>query len=117
MNTEARHCPSPLTSRSIAGSPMLGAVRCLGHLAREGNSELRLDALQCISSLMTVQRDDHSEPDTRVEVLCETWFQELDSQPLEFLLKISKKPFKDHRLAVLLVYRGLASQAWAQQVN
>jgi len=49
--------------------------------------------------------------------LCETWYYELDSQPLEFLLKLSKSPILEPRLAVQKTYTNLADQAWALKVK
>lgn len=48
---------------------------------------------------------------------CEAWFQEMDRNPLEFLLSISKNPIMEPRLAVLRIYLGMADQSWGQKVG
>lgn len=68
----------------------------------------------CISELLNAGQGDNAE---RVVPLCETWYYELDSQPLEFLLKLSKSPILEPRLAVQKAYTNLADQAWALKVK
>lgn len=56
-------------------------------------------------------------PDSgEVSQVCERWYSELDSQPLEFLLRMSKAPILETKLAVLQIYASLADHAWAQKV-
>lgn len=88
-------------------------MRRVGQLARTGASELRLVSLHCIAALMSVP----DESDPRTVTCCETWFDELDTQPLEFLLKISTTPIMEPRLITLGIYKSIASQAWGQKVG
>ena len=69
-------------------------------------------SLHCIASMMSVS--DHATEAAQKN--CESWFLEIDNNPLEFLLTISKNPIMEPRLTVLRIYMGMASQPWAQKV-
>ena len=96
------------------GSKFTQTLRRVGGLAKNSRSDTRLVALCCLERLM---RLDTSSNLTGVSAICEQWYQNIDSHPLEFLLQMSKAPFQEPKLAVLQIYLSLAAHMWGQEVS
>ena len=99
----------------FVGPKFSKCLQRIGHLARYARTDTRQVALCCINRLM--QLDSRSANHAEVTKICEQWYSDLDSQPLEFLLQMSKAPFLESRLAVLQIYLSLSSHLWAQKVR
>lgn len=92
-------------------------MRRLGELARGSDSSLRVDALLCVASIITVEPPDTGDLEL-LSQLEDLFARCLSPDPLEQLLTLTRRhPFLELRHTVLRVYAALAQHAWGQQVS
>ncbi|XP_046472057.1 26S proteasome non-ATPase regulatory subunit 5 [Neodiprion pinetum] len=94
------------------GEPMLTALRNIGKTVAELPSNIKVRALNCLGQIIRVQEE---EQDNRILSLTKSWFDLLDDNPLDLIVKFCKQPFPDIRKAGFEVLGAVASQTWGQE--
>ncbi|XP_060078581.1 26S proteasome non-ATPase regulatory subunit 5-like [Ylistrum balloti] len=94
------------------GGKLLSSVSDIAAVLRNGTTELKINALQAVESLLTLRVEDQT---TELLMLTEKWFNLLSHEPLRTLLEIVQQPFTDLRCAAYQVFIAMATQQWAQE--
>lgn len=82
-------------------------------------TEIKIRALNCLASLINVERDKaKSNPiDHRVTLMTREWFRSLNKPngSMEFLFEMVKNPFPDIKLAAFILLDAVCQHMWGEQ--
>ncbi|KAL3288064.1 hypothetical protein HHI36_002515 [Cryptolaemus montrouzieri] len=97
-----------LDSLGIVEKGILTLSNKLGSLP----TELTIRALKCIENLLIANETNH-----HISLICRKWFFALGTNPMtEIVLKYSKNPFSELRLAGLNIIKSISNQVWGQEI-
>ncbi|KAG1682899.1 26S proteasome non-ATPase regulatory subunit 5 [Nymphon striatum] len=96
------------------GESMVKCLKNLSSIAQGGSNEIRILALECICTLLTLPVSEQTPERLNIS---NAWFLNLGGEDLLTLIyKYSKLPFQDICTASLNVLKTLAEQSWGQEL-
>ncbi|KAM3967186.1 26S proteasome non-ATPase regulatory subunit 5 [Aphomia sociella] len=104
------------------GSKYTQAVEKVAQLIRNSVTEIKIRALHCFASLISVDKDPNtpiSGPiDHRVTLMTREWFRCLSVQPspMKFVFDTCKNPFADLRLAAFSLLDAACQHQWGEEL-
>ncbi|CAK1598913.1 unnamed protein product [Parnassius mnemosyne] len=105
---------------TAVGSPFIQAIEKIGQLIRNSPAEIKIRALYCYASLISVEKDTPSQGpvDHRVTLMTREWFRSLnkESDAMETLLGICKIPFPDIKLAAYSLLDAVCQHLWGEEL-
>ncbi|XP_013138971.1 PREDICTED: 26S proteasome non-ATPase regulatory subunit 5 [Papilio polytes] len=104
---------------AAVGGQFIQAVDKVGDLIKNNVTEIKIRALNCLASLINVERDKaKSNPiDHRVTLMTREWFRSLNKPngSMEFLFEMVKNPFPDIKLAAFILLDAVCQHMWGEQ--
>ena len=100
------------TALNSLGNVMLDCVDKIGDIIRDSVTELKITALNTLSSLLKLDPD-HQTRD--MLLLTETWFNHINNME-QMMVSMVKTPFLDLRLAVYQLMLVVSGQGWGRRV-
>ncbi|XP_057373714.1 26S proteasome non-ATPase regulatory subunit 5-like [Daphnia carinata] len=96
------------------GSKMDDAIKTMGSLFTHAFNEVRLKALNSFAELTHVPPTETI--DEEVRKIIEHWFFMLNPKPIQFIMNVTKQPFRDLRFSALNILLQLVPHMWAQKL-
>lgn len=104
------------------GSRFTQAVECLGRLIKNCPTEIKVFALYCFASLISVHKDPNVSKggliDHRVTLMTREWFRSFNERPpsMQFLFGVCKNPFPDIKLGGIALLNAVCQHQWGEEM-
>ncbi|KAI5646556.1 proteasome non-ATPase 26S subunit domain-containing protein [Phthorimaea operculella] len=102
------------------GSQFTQSIEYVTQLIRNSPTDLKIRALHCFSSLISVEQDPNlprtGPIDHRVTLMTREWFRSLSTNPMDKLCEICKNPFPDIRLAAFSLLEAVCQHQWGEEL-